>query len=351
MDDEGQNKNPNDSGAPQGIFSTPELTVDTEKVNQASAASEEKARSRVASIFANTETGKQAQRLNDAMGMNSQPVDGDIVIDNRDQKKRSKVPIIVAVVVLVLAGVGVGIWALINNFGEKRGESGISDLKPLDVAYGNYMDYLISGKEGSDKFSMNDLPEDYSLQNPYSLFAESVIAGIDDSVDRNAYLSKLAEKYDIMAKAYSAANNGEELSGAIADYFDKYANITSVENTNFLQLYQTLGKEGVQQIIDSRYDSSLFGDSMKTYMENQRTIANYQLMLAEVALENGCVSDGEVQEGCMQANLSKLDKTLAEDAARAYLSTGSIVLDLRSEAMNELARIANQITKEEGAGE
>lgn len=115
MDDEGQNKNPNDSGAPQGIFSTPELTVDTEKVNQASAASEEKARSRVASIFANTETGKQAQKLNDAMGMNSQPVDGDIVIDNRGRKKRSKVPIIVAVVVLVLAGVGVGVYFLLQQ--------------------------------------------------------------------------------------------------------------------------------------------------------------------------------------------------------------------------------------------
>ena len=48
----------------QGIFSTPELTVDTEKLAQNSETTNEASRVKIASIFANTKTGKQAQMLN-----------------------------------------------------------------------------------------------------------------------------------------------------------------------------------------------------------------------------------------------------------------------------------------------
>lgn len=181
MDDE--NKSSNDSGAPQGIFSTPELTVDTEKVNQASAASEEKARSRVASIFANTETGKQAQKLNDAMGVNSQPVDGDIVIDNRDRKKRSKVPLVLALVVFILAGVGLLLFFLMSSKKDN------SQPQNAEQAFSLYQELIEKGTENLSAelateewfiFQINDLPLTNSERSEYlDKVNESLSAYID----------------------------------------------------------------------------------------------------------------------------------------------------------------------------
>lgn len=105
----------------QGIFSTPELTVDAEKLAQNAEVTKEASRAKIASIFANTETGQQAQKLNDAMNVGAEHVTEDIVIDS-GRKKKSKVPIIMAIVALALIAVGVGAWFLVQNLGNQSKE-------------------------------------------------------------------------------------------------------------------------------------------------------------------------------------------------------------------------------------
>lgn len=347
MDGHDNDNSANDSGAEQGggIYSTPDLTVDAEKIASPVQSDERK---RVALIFANTDTGRQTQRLNDAMEAQTEPATEDLVI--RNEKKKSKAPIVLVVVVIVAIIAGLVAWIVLGgfNFADDNKDSSQSSNPaiPLDVAYNSFMNYLVDGKESTKTFTIGDLPEDYSLNNPYSLYAEAVIAGLDGDASLDTYLSEFTKKYEVLVDAYSAANDGDSLGGGIYDYFYEYAGIIKATETDFLQLYLTLGEDATQDLISSRYNEAKYSDALKTYLENQKTIASYQLFLAELAVENGCVVDGAVQTGCMDQSGLEISQEMVTTASKAYLETDSIVLSLRSDAMDAIARIGNQVLEE-----
>lgn len=97
MDNDKQKSAENSASPRPGIFSTPDLTVDTEKLAQA-VPSADSNKSRIASVFANTDATRQAQQST----ITSTPLEGDIVL-NGTPKKRSKVPIIILIAAILTA--------------------------------------------------------------------------------------------------------------------------------------------------------------------------------------------------------------------------------------------------------
>ena len=325
----------------QGIFSTPELTIDAEKLAQNAEEINASSRAKIASIFANTETGQQAQKLNDAMAAATAPATEDIVIDN-GVKKKKKWPIMVGITALIVIVGGVGMWFLVDNL-NRQDQTAASVPVSLKDSFNAYMNYLAYGTDSTVDFLFQDFQKDYSVQYPYNIYAESVIAGLEDGVDRETYIERLYEKYNSLASAYEAANDGEQLSSAIKDYFYDYANMPALNSAAITQIYIDQGEAGAKQTIDEYYNIDQASEDLKKYAENQRTIASLEVSIIKVATENNCMVDYAIQEVCLQDHFGQVDTAIIDAAGAAYDASDAAVLNMRSSAMNELAYVSEQI--------
>lgn len=191
--DEGQDNANKASGGSaagaQGIFSTPELTVDTEKIAQNNTNNEKK---RVASIFANTDAGQRSQKLNNAMGVSSQPITEDLVIQN-GPKKKSKLPIILAVVVLIVVVGGLVGWMVMRN----NDSSEIS----LSNAFDAYVNYLLFGKE-----DISPLSDTYNSSGDYTLYA-IMSSDIAEQTEFSKHLTELSQTLQLALQKNKIISN------------------------------------------------------------------------------------------------------------------------------------------------
>lgn len=284
-----------DGSAAQGIFSTPELTVDTEKITQQSNSAKEK--NRVASIFANTDAGRQAQNINDAMVTSSAPATEDIVIRN-EPKKRGKVLVIVAIVILLaVVGGGVG-WLVINSLSNK-GNSTIT-FDDVKTQFNKYSNYVLYGNEKDDSFP-SDFEENYDYKinqqvvaqdsaNEYWSHAEALITNVVDSY------KQLENKNDQILSLLESQQK-------TLSFLRTYVSIGTPDDEALITMIENQGVDTGKEYIDSFYSdlSKQAQDITLTLTENR--INQYKTLADILGLysEKNCLSENEIDIECTES--------------------------------------------------
>ncbi len=284
--DNDANKNAqNNSASRQGIFSTPELTVNSENITQQN---NEETKSRVASIFANTDAGKQAQKLNDAMDAQTVPATEDLVIQN-EPKKKSKLPIILLILVLVAAGVGGLVWVLMNNIR-------VEPVMTARRAFSEYREYLVAGPEGGR--GDNQSAGDWFL---FTL-SESDLS----STEQMEYLNDLESRFATFKTAYDKSSQSSLDSGLdqqINYYTILLQTIINMDSLDFLaqrvlDKYINDGSEAA-----NNYAKSLTAANADDLLVRNANsfISRYleaELSAIEIYLRHDCIVDEKVDYAC-----------------------------------------------------
>lgn len=306
--DEGQNNankaNGGSAAGAPGIFSTPELTVDTEKIAQNTNNSE---KSRVASIFANTDAGQRSQKLNNAIGVSSQPITEDLVIQN-EPKKKSKMPIVVALVVLILAAVGGVTYFVMQSITNNPAVA-----QTPQEAFEQYINALQTGPErpGNDITDSSETTDDWSI---FDLPSSGLQFG-----DYKKYIDDLQSKYDIFL------DTAKRLSSETLDVASGYANLLrlaivynslSVFRTEILNTYLKDGGnaayEYAQNIVPKDdYDNQAINNVsnlvVNYFLSEQKMIQIYSVQdcIIGSTVDDVCVSELESTNSAYQELLSE----------------------------------------------
>lgn len=243
----------------QGIFSTPELTVDAEKISQANTNTEQK---RVASFFANTDAGQRSQKLNNAMGISSQPITEDLVIQN-EPKKKSKLPIILAVMVLIAVIGGMVGWIIMSN--DEQTSTANVTIEEARQKFDRFATYILFGEE------IDSLPDQFQNEEDYKI-TEELMNPTDQSYWKTAsnLLQQALTSYDQVGQ-----NSDDILSQYLGSLQD---------NFNFLSFYVSYQAPSEQQIITSYVDSG--EEIARTYIENYfQNIKDTEAQILETFVE------------------------------------------------------------------
>lgn len=318
--DNDANKNSN-STTSGGIFSTPDLTVDANNLAQPTPSND---KNRIASLFANTKTGRESQRLNDAMGMNnvnnSQPLEGDLVIQN-NPKKKSKLPLILLVIVLLAAVIGVVVFILFSKPATEQ-----ASQTPL-AAFEEYRKYIISGDTNNEVSN----PEDWLIYN----FADS---GMNDQV-ANKYAEEATHKLQVFQNSAKTSNVAINVDlnqyARLFDLFIKTGNLKSIKQT-LLNRYIDNGAETAYnyiteispsvQLKDTGYQSmNIVSDMFREYLEDE-------LSLIEQYNGWGCIEDHSISLECVydKSEQSTAYATLIKGQSTKYDGITSYMKSLRT---------------------
>jgi len=272
----------------RGIFSTPELTVDTEKIAESTAAATEASRAKIASIFANTETGKQSQRLNDAMIANSQPATEDVVIDNGPRKKK-RWPLVLTAVVLVGVIVGVVTWSAIKILSQQQ-----EPITPLD-AFNDYEEYLQKGPEsmwgGADS-------------GDWLIFQVGNNANFLDA-EVKEYIETLQSKFNIFSQI--VGDNKEQLGNINLDQYSRflelYAKVATLNNLKqgLLNKYLDSGQNSAYNYINEIAPVQPADEEYRAMIRVSEGIKAYltaELGLIEIYNDWGCINNHVLSVVC-----------------------------------------------------
>lgn len=195
-----QNAQSAEPAAPQGIFSSGDLAVNSENLEEIKPQLSDENKSRIASAFAQTDATQKRDQLSDQMadqdaisgtvlpagasfGSNAtaSSATGDIRIPGA--KKKSKFPLLALAAVVVIAVVAGGVWWAMK--GEKNDET-------LQSLYASFMDYINNGPDGDYTYdgAANSIGDTGETAPPQSDDSEPSTAPQDDSepnsIDANA---------------------------------------------------------------------------------------------------------------------------------------------------------------------
>lgn len=325
----GDGKNTNndsDNSAPQGIFSTPELTVDTKKITPAQNSTNSKAR--VASFFANTDTSKQAEQVQNAMTTPANYATEDLVINNGGKKKRSFLPIVIAVVAILAVVGGVTAYFLVSN-NTSQNSTGTTSRLSLKDAYNSYLNFLLFEKESINDIEFN---EEMILQLSSGAIANRII----ETTNKELYLKQLADKYTALENKYEEETS-QVIDESLYDYFCLYTSLPMLGENRVVSLYASQGKDYVSQIISEYYNPEQYNGFIKTYIEAQKIIAESNLEIAEKAASFGCINNNELQADCIQLHNEQIyNNDLSMKLASAYGSSDQAVAELGVDATQEI---------------
>ncbi len=294
MDGHDNDENANNTGSTQGgIFSTPDLTVNAENIAQPTQDGQSSEQKRVASIFANTDTGRQAQRLNDAMEAQTAPIADDVVINNGPRTK-GKLPIILLMIVLVGAVIGIVVWIVMRNV-----SGGTSDttrevsIEQAKVDFDRFATYLLYGE------SRDELSENYNINYIYKIDQELVTPTDEYWKNADNLLNTAVESYD------HVKDNKESLVAALKsyreafDFVDVYRAVVNPSDDDIVNAYLASGEGGAVSLVNQTY--SPFGDSSVAiaYVEARKSQYNALIDILKLYSENGCITDGSMSSTCV----------------------------------------------------
>lgn len=281
------------AGSQNGIFSTPDLTVNVENLAQDDS---DTTKSRVASFFANTDATQQAQKLNNAVMVPEEtlPAPNSRNVNSR-ARGRSKLPIIITSLA-VLAVAGVTIFAIVNNRNEDGKSSQVSATQDeAKQDFHQYASYLLFGNQNSD------LSDGYSSIQTYK-FSEEFYSETKDA----AYWDEATNLLDKSVNAYASVETKDEyLENLLQGHRSLFV---------FLKDYHMQGDPTKAQLIAS-YSSGV--ESARSFVENfyrpltendlydvqslaQQKIAYYNLYIDFIEVNDaaGCVVNGEIIQPC-----------------------------------------------------
>lgn len=295
--DNDTNSGANSSDSAQGgIFSTPDLTVNAENVAQPTQSGDE--RKRVASIFANTDTGRQAQRLNDAMEAQTAPVTEDLVI--RNGSKKSKIPLIIIAIVSLIVAMGIAVFLIMNNLGSAETETQKTPLATFE----SYTQLLSKG------------PDDLQSRNTSG---EWFLFNVDSMDLTNSEYNNYLVKIDTSYRDFLERNTHEDLSDGLAIHqrlLRVLINFYSLDRLNdtlmnkYIQDGDTLAQQYIRELvpIDPAVDdesenvldiaSSLEYDYLSTRLNILRIYETHNCIVG-MELNTACVlgiSDSQFQQ-------------------------------------------------------
>lgn len=320
MDDGKKDSENNQSTEQKGIFSTPELTVNTENLpqNQPAKPAGSAARfnfgrranrggnagssERVTSAFAQTDVSRQSQRLNEAMLENANAATqstatGDIQLDV--PKKRKKWPWVLASIALGALVAGLIWWFWRDN----------SDSEDqFWSSFGLYAEYLY--------FDNADIAQGIDILTiPYGeTHLSQIISGADTNETKIAFLTTAQEKLQVSTDALAThldtstervINISEllQLSNIRINALKTFLSTADVGSEDFMRAYLTGGPGVSVDLAKSSYDGFLqSNDSTLIYIaEHKIELAETMDFIYDIYAANNCISANELSSACVEA--------------------------------------------------
>lgn len=293
MDNDKQKSAENNASARPGIFSTPDLTVDSEKLAQ-SAPTADSNKSRIASVFANTDATRQAQQFT----ITSTPLEGDIVLNNAP-KKRSKLPILIVVGVIILLIGAIIVYTVLSNSNSQKTENEAGSITRKFDTFASYI--LFDGQN-------DDLSGDYDPS-----FTYAIENNMNNDEKSNTFWSHATALLNEVMQSDEVSPSDTVMHSLLDGYY---------QNFQFLDLYRRTPEPshdkimsdyangGIKQSVD--YVKGTYNDFNQP--DNEVSRAYYDLMIeqAEKDLEildtygkHGCISGGDIDTTCEEALLTE----------------------------------------------
>ena len=271
-----------------GIFSTPELTVDSENVPDPNVISDDD-KSRVATVFQKTDASARrhaiAEEMNEAaLAAADIPstATGDIKLPG-GKKKHKKAPLIIILALMVLA-VGGGFFAAWQmgwiGGGEAHHETALQ-------AFATYKDYLIDGPSKS---------EDTNEESAWFLFT---IPESELSLEqKKEYFTELEKRFSDF-EARSSEKLGERL-GNYKELFRLAIIQPSLEiyASNLADEYIKGGSEAAYNYIQNSASSDSQLPMSKPLLSALETYLDASLTVLEIYETAGCIHDNVIDFGC-----------------------------------------------------
>lgn len=322
----------------QGIFSTPELTVDTEKIAQ----NQKSDRSRMASIFANTEAGQRSQKLNDAMGISTQPLTPeemqptteDAASETALPRKRNKKPFIIVLILVLVVGVGVGVYLLINNF---VANTQISQIN----AFNEYYDYLKNGPEGG-----REAMADINLSESVWYFSALNDLAISD-VARTEYYDILLEKFNRFKQVIETQSSESPLKDGVMRYSRILEltvlidSITSVNDT-LQRVYLASGAEAAYAYVSeiASANGNTVNEFIASVSQQLENYLNKELALVRMSENGGCYLGAQIDYTCQN------DLAASNTTFKQTYSEQQLVLKYLDRSFTELQQVLQSETEQ-----
>lgn len=327
----------NASGTAKGIFSTPDLTVNTENLPQnqpvkpASSAARfnfgrranrgganAESSERVASAFAQTDASQQSQRLNEAMLENANAATqstatGDIQLDA--PKKRKKWPIVLLLVLAVVAAV---VAVVVFFVLPKLSESSPSKQEQVVASYNKYVNDLKFGSEEVQQENSSSVAvSDWML---FNVFSENM-----SSETQEEFFTNIENSYTDFLKVLKSnvPNNG------LDDFLSEYKTLQDVVikaqsrelySNNLLRTYTTDGAAAAYTDVQDIYREEEVPQVGASILSALKKYLDVQLTIIEIYNAQGCITDNQIDASCEDGLLSNVayQNALAsqEDAVR-----------------------------------
>lgn len=324
-----QKSTDNNASTRPGIFSTPDLTIDAEKIAQ-SAPSPDANKTRVASFFANTDATRQAQQPT----IVSQPLEGDIVINNSPKKRGKLLATVLAVATAIIATAIIILTIAGSN---------AKNTEMLRSSFNKYANFLLAGVESPYNFE-----QIYSGTEYVYSFMSRVY---DDNEARKKYFDKLQELYRefvLQTKHTNVYSSHEELINGYGDAISSYAyyaTITDLDESKIAEDYFVRGYDSARNLAKSMYAPLL--DNGDAYAKNLGDYYERKAILfldTVAAYENaGCITNRQIMASCNSPDAPHIDINNDENIDSVENGIVINVQSLQNEIIEDCWRIYNEV--------
>lgn len=289
----------------QGIFSTPDLSVNSEKLEEIKPELSEDDKLRIASAFGKTDATRRHDQLSEqgaisgtvipASNATASTATGDIKIPG--VKKKSKAPLLILAAVTVLAAVAGGVWWVMG------GEENSDNPASLKTAFNQYANFFLYNSES-----------DNSLEGLYQYGDTYYIGELNSEEQVDAHFAKSEEKYQKFLKAYKQykekhpdnnidANVSEQIETYYEDldllrYTKKSPNISA---NDLLEAFIE-SPDGLSSQINTYYEpfAGSAVESTRHYGEEYKNQLQILLTAYQIYNVQGCLQEGAISVACRQ---------------------------------------------------
>lgn len=361
MENEGNKTSGNNSSTEptpqQGIFSSPDLSVNSENLEEIKPELSEGNKSRIASAFAKTDATQKQDQLSEQMaendaisgtvipaggagfdGANAGPngfgsaglagasnatastATGDIRLAG--VKKKSKLPLVLAALVVLAVVGGVAAWLVLGRKDNNPSQA-TTPLSATETAFAKYANYLLYGEEKTT------FDGEYDSSHSYLLNQQLDAENYDQT-----YWDEASELLDKTTEALAQADDPakDQLTNAFNNYrqnfnFVKYYKRTGAPDEDALRgTFMTSGMDGIATSLKDFYAGFSLLNSGAAQAYADQSIQRYTDMMGIYQLYNelGCVQDGVINESAcatpsveQQSRMMNLSESLARNARAA----------------------------------
>ncbi len=311
---------------PQGIFSSPDLAVNSENLEEIKPNLSEENKSRIASAFAGTDATKKHDQLSEQMAASAQDQDaisgtvipaggfgsnsggaggfggnsttstatGDIRIPGA--KKKSKLPLIFLALVVLAVAIGGVTWVMLGGQQQKTQVS-------LKTAFNNYANFFLYNTESNA-----------NLEGLYQYGDTYYIGTLNDEAQIDEHFAKSEEKYRNFLevyKKYIEEHPDNNIDVNVAERIEPYYNnldlvryLSKAPNISANSLLEAFleAPDGLSFQIDDYY--KVFSESTVENTRNYGVEYKSQLQSLLVAYQTynteGCLVEGSISLECRQ---------------------------------------------------